>query len=454
MEFVGQPLVGKMLRNAHVQCITGCNRVLAAVAYASYDQLHWFEDCLLKGKSLEFFGRYDGTCPIDTRLLEWALDPRRSANLSWRVVPSFLHAKVIWWEGKGAYVGSANLTERAWNKNYEAGLFLPDDALETYSLVPHLLGFFDGLRAHSEPLRREHLDAQRQLEKSREALMVQLRKLEREFEQDDPTTKYASNPASYTLRKTEDKAFKRFADEWNSTLQIMRQIAGAVSLPENRPAWIGDEVPVGVQADQFLHAYYYRQVRGSGAKDAYLTFHDRNRRNKEAALAAAVQWWRESAFDTKQEQATIRETAPIIRSSFASDRVLSLTEEEWVHTIIGVHAFGQHALHVSNAMVGLPPDRSREEKTLALARWMWRQRTAEGKSPLEVIHHVVWGGPSGETVQRLWDACSTPKWRLGHMKTSILGELIGWVNPDVFPPRNRRTSKGLRALGFDVNVNL
>ncbi|MEA9931476.1 hypothetical protein [Xanthomonas campestris] len=40
------------------------------------------------------------------------------------------------------------------------------------------------------------------------------------------------------------------------------------------------------------------------------------------------------------------------------------------------------------------------------------------------------------------------------MKTSILGELIGWVNPEEFPPRNRRTSKGLRSLGYDVSVDL
>ncbi|CEE19487.1 hypothetical protein H8Z72_05625 [Xanthomonas citri pv. citri] len=454
MDFVGQPLAGTLLRNAHTQSIEHCTRVLAAVAYGAFDQKWWFDDCLAKGKSLEFFGRYDGTVPIDPRLLEWALNPRLSANLSWRVVTKHLHAKVIWWEGQGVYIGSANMTDRAWNSNYEAGVFLPDDMLESFGLVPQLLKFFNGLRSKSEPLRQEHLDAQRALEKKRDKLMAEALRLEREFDANDPTVKHALSPLAFESKRLPDAALLRFLKEWNDTLQIMRKIAGVVSMPENRPDWIASDVPAGVQADQFLHAYYYRRVRASGEKDAYQSFYDRHHGNKEWALIDAVKWWKESDFDHDQEQRTIDVASKVIKDGFARDRILSLDEEEWVRTIIGVHAFGQHALHVSNAMIGLPPEQSIDAKTEALARWMWRQRTAGGKTPLEVIHHVVWGGPSGETVQRLWHACNSPKWRLGHMKTSILGELIGWVNPNEFPPRNRRTSKGLRSLGYDVSVDL
>ena len=35
-----------------------------------------------------------------------------------------------------------------------------------------------------------------------------------------------------------------------------------------------------------------------------------------------------------------------------------------------------------------------------------------------------------------------------------LGEIVGWANPDLFPPRNMRTSKSLRALGYDVKVSI
>ncbi|MCF8825480.1 hypothetical protein KIP45_05125 [Xanthomonas campestris pv. raphani] len=201
MKLVGQPLAGMLLRNAHSQSIEHCTRVVAAVAYSTFDQKWWFEDCLIKGKSLEFFGGYDGTVPIDPRLLEWALNPRLSANLSWRVVPTHLHAKVIWWEGQGVYIGSANMTERAWNNNFEAGVFLPDDMLESFGLVPQLLTYFEGLRRHSEPLRQEHLDAQKALEKRRDQIMAAVLRLERGFDANDPTVKHALNPLAFESKR-------------------------------------------------------------------------------------------------------------------------------------------------------------------------------------------------------------------------------------------------------------
>ena len=71
---------------------------------------------------------------------------------------------------------------------------------------------------------------------------------------------------------------------------------------------------------------------------------------------------------------------------------------------------------------------------------------------MEVIDYVVWG--SGDLTRRLWDGCHEPVWKMPHIKTSILGEIIGWANPERFPPRNMRTSKGLRALGYRVDVNI
>ncbi len=453
MEFVGQPLTGTMLRNAQINSIGDCNRVLAAIAYASSDTRWWFEDCIAKNKHVEFFGRYDGSCPIDPTLLKWVLD-RNTPNLSWRVVPKWLHAKVIWWEGKGAYIGSANLTDRAWNSNYEAGVFLSDSELEHAGLVPQLLAFFDGLRANSEPLRKEHYESQLALERRRAAIIKKLREEEEQYNSEDPLVRGTGSPIAAKPAKGPSLAMARFAKEWNDTLQHMRLISQRVSLPENRPDWIQQDVPGGIQADQFLHGYYYRVVKSTKGKDAYLGFYERNKKDKEAALASAIAWWKKGDFDPYQERHTIENSARSIRDAFAKDSILKLTEDQFVAAMSGVHAFGQHALHVPNAMIGLPPEQLLDAKIMALAHWMWRQRTQDGKSPLEVIHHVVWGGPTAGTVERLWEACNSPQWRIGHMKTSILGELIGWVNPDHFPPRNQRTSKGLKSLGFEVDVSL
>jgi len=37
-------------------------------------------------------------------------------------------------------------------------------------------------------------------------------------------------------------------------------------------------------------------------------------------------------------------------------------------------------------------------------------------------------------------------------KISTIAEFAGWARPEVALPRNGRTSKALRALGFDVKV--
>jgi hypothetical protein len=51
---------------------------------------------------------------------------------------------------------------------------------------------------------------------------------------------------------------------------------------------------------------------------------------------------------------------------------------------------------------------------------------------------------------RLWDATSAGEWRIEHLGMSALGEMVGWAAPESFPPRNNRTSKSLRSLGFPV----
>jgi hypothetical protein len=67
MDFVGKPLSGTMLINAHYRCIKECTRVRAAVSYVASDNMALFQDCADKSVPLEFFGRYDGSCAIDPK---------------------------------------------------------------------------------------------------------------------------------------------------------------------------------------------------------------------------------------------------------------------------------------------------------------------------------------------------------------------------------------------------
>ena len=128
MRFIAGPLNGQLLENLLGELIESCTRVRAAIAYASRDNMKLFEACVRHVKPLNFFGRYDHTVAIDPPILKWFLD-KASPNFDCRLVPDILHAKIIWWVDAGAYFGSANLSDRAWVSNIEAGTFLTHDEL-------------------------------------------------------------------------------------------------------------------------------------------------------------------------------------------------------------------------------------------------------------------------------------------------------------------------------------
>jgi len=326
MEFVGMPLSGKQLQAVHARALDECTEIKAAIAYAERgnSEIPIFEDCFRRGKKLTFYGRADGSCPIDLKILDWFLQ-RKSPNAVCRLVPHWLHAKVIWWVGVGAYIGSANLTERAWFKNFEAGVFLTEAELEQQGVILELNEFFEGLGARSFPLDAEELDRQRKQDKRRQALLNQLTKLDDEYCAEHWKLKMQSNPVIIEERRRgEDPRLTEFKAEWVRTLQMIRDIGARAASDEHRPGWIGKDEPHGVQGDQFLHAYYYRVVRPMSQKDAYLRDYEKHRKNPEAALRWALEWWRNGDYEHHDEEHMITSAAPRIASLFAMGRIAVL----------------------------------------------------------------------------------------------------------------------------------
>ena len=78
-----------------------------------------------------------------------------------------------------------------------------------------------------------------------------------------------------------------------------------------------------------------------------------------------------------------------------------------------------------------------------------RRRCREGVLAGRILlNYVVWG--NGSVSARLWNAIRSDDWAIPHVSLSSLGEIVVWARPDEFPPRNMQTSKGLRALGYNV----
>lgn len=452
MEFVAGGLNGKYLLEIHTAALRVTDSVHAAVAYASSTP-RLFEDCWENGIKLTFWGRYDSGIPVTTNIIKKFLE-RKSPNYVCRLVPDIFHPKVIWWKGYGAYIGSANLTENAWFTNIEAGVFLAEDELESSGIISELENFFAEIQIRSHPLTDEVLKEMNKLSIDSQSLQKALKDAREKWERGRKLPRL--DPLATISKKTaNDRRRESFTKEWNETLQTLRNIAAIVSQEHYRPKWVLENVPGGVQADQFLHAYYYANVR-EGQKSTHWQLHVQNKSNPGEALRRAMEWWSDLDKPPHDEGKTIYENAPVLANGLKRGSVLGMSKDDFVQYFAMVHAFKDHSLRVRYTAYGASaplPKMNASARVELLANWLYEQRSYGGCSPLETLEYVLYGGNEDELPSRIWEACSSDKWRVPHLGVSTLGEITGWVMPDIFPPRNGRTSKALTALGYNVKIH-
>jgi hypothetical protein len=427
--------------------------VWAAVAYAtgSSGSGTLISHCFQKGIPLKFWGRLDDQVAVDVGALNLFLH-RSSPDFVCKLVPKH-HAKVIWWRGFGIYIGSANLTYSAWNRNIEAGCFFEEEELTTEQ-VEDFERMFQKLDEKASPLTEE----------LRDLMIARGKKIAAAKDRDPDFWKHPSvtewgGLVTREPKPPSDARRDSFLMEWNETLQYLRDIAVRVSQPEYRPHWIADIASPGAQADQFLHAHYYNNTF-DGQQAAYERHYNENRFRREAALENALQWWAllpappSKKYD---EETTVNVVAPMMTALLAEDSILTLTKDQFRHDIVAhVHSVMEYARRVRNEAVGLPGGQpyTLEAKQDALADYLWAQHNHSGQSIIQLLHEVLYGGPNDLLPERLWTAISDPKKKIDRFGISAVGETIGWANPDRFPPRNGRTSKALRSLGYNVKVHV
>jgi hypothetical protein len=439
---------GSELENLNRAAVAQATHVVAAIAYAT-DTATLLDACLKANKPLTLYARYDATGPISDRVLNWFLS--QSPDYEMLLVPDIFHPKVIWWKGVGAYVGSANLTNRAWGGNIEAGTFMTEEEMEEHGITDDLTDFFAQTKSRAHKLTREiaqHMIELRNtfaaIEGPHESVFERTRKIPR-----------GPSVISITRKRASDRRKSAFLKEWGETLQYLRGIGQMLSQSANQPAWLSPHAASGVIADQFLHAFYYNRVK-DGIHFPYREFHKKNKARRSAALTEAVDWWRSLSSAPSGEDEHIGRWAPYVREKLDRANLTRLSEEDFTQVCHRVHAMREHATRLSHQAFGLEnrmPTMSRTERIDYFGRWLYSQRTRDGKSPMDVIDFVLYGGSQTDVQERLFEACYGTDWKLPHMGVSTLGEMVGWAMPDVFPPRNGRTSKALTALGYDVDIH-
>lgn len=451
------------LANLATTAVPFCSQVDAAVAYVSDTNQPLLTTCKQHRLKLNLYGLLDEGGAVAPAVLKDLLNWGPSLA-EVRLVKGNFHAKVIWWRGFGAYVGSANLTNKAWFNNLEAGVFFSEDELVENGVGADLDVMFDYLARHAIPVTREVVAKLQRLAEERRDLAEQQRvikaKFDKEFGHLPDHRGLASVPP---VGHKEDRAVQRFVKEWMQTLELMRGLRAEFTALDLRPPWVDADAHEAVHFDQFLHAYYYSYVR-DGAKsddDEDLSSLERveasfrvNRSDPAAALRTAARWWASLPRDCADEETFIRTTAPQIRSRLSRDAVKQMSLDDFRAAFASVNAFRMHARQVKNREFGLPEGHSEsiDARIARLCEWLWARRSAGGKSVRDVIEFVLWGTTPADMEQRLWLATRSDEYRLPHFGQSSLGEAIGWARPNDYPPRNNRTNKALRALGHDIKL--
>ena len=448
MKMYANTINANYLRNVLPDADFDVSWAKAAIAYGN-DAGTLIEQCRSDGIRLDIWMRYDHTVPVAPSLLRKLL--RYSAeNIFCWLIPDVLHAKVIWWKNYGAYIGSANLTKRAWVSNIEFGVFLSEDELETGDVLTDLEGFFESLSnlSNSSPLTEEIVENQQRLKDSRSKALWKIdkdSKAERIIPVWNGPAHVSERQSTYATKRT------NFVQEWQSGITALRELARKA--PSYRPVWLDDDVPATWQADQFLHAYYYNRVV-EGNRHPFEKYYLQHRDNPAAATTEALEWWSELDAPPSGEDYNCHNRAPIIRQLLSREHLRNLTETDFQRVCQANHATEDHVMRTGPKKLGLTrdPESSREQRVASFASWLWHSTNRRGNRIVELLTFVLDEGASKDFPSRLFEASYGTDRKFLHFGVNQIGELAGWARPDLYPPRNGRTSKALRALGYDVRV--
>ncbi|WP_299494175.1 phospholipase D-like domain-containing protein [uncultured Shewanella sp.] len=443
--------VNKQFLSSHLPKIGDeVDGVLAAIAYGD-DTDTLLKNCLDHKYRLDIWMRYDHTVPVQPRLLTQLLRNINN-NIFCQLIPDVLHSKIIWWKGYGAYIGSANLTNRAWWTNIETGIFFTEEELVANNIIPQLDDFFNELSNLEEaiPLSQSIIDEQKDILELRNKAGLE------EIENRAKKTRKVpifNGVSDYTKGSIVDKKKERFRQEWQSTITTIDNIASQIN--DYRPKWISADTPTYWQVDQFLHAYYYNQVRQQNNTYPFEKFYSSHEKNPNSALMDALIWWKASSEAPSNEDDTFNYSAPKIRELLAKDKLLTLFLTDIEEMCRCTHATKDHLIKMSTATLSRADTKtlSREERIPLFAKWLMAQRNKKGQDIRQILFDILYTGKPENIWERIYAASMTDDLWIPHYGINSIAEVVGWAQPETTPPRNGRTNKSLRALGYPVRVN-
>lgn len=115
-----------------------------------------------------------------------------------------------------------------------------------------------------------------------------------------------------------------------------------------------------------------------------------------------------------------------------------------------------HVIKMSAETFGQPATKSlnKEERAVLFTKWIMGQTNKKGMTIAELLNYVLYGGTPSFMWERIYQAGKDEQYKFQHYAINSIAEVVGWARPDDTPPRNGRTNKALRALGYPVQVDI
>lgn len=454
MKLVAGHLNNVLLESLHATHTPHASAIIVAVAYADNHLLPFVQKAVDHKVPLTFYGRYDESHPIKESVIDWFLKNKWITSVQCLLVADYYHPKLIWWKGRGVYIGSANMTNRAWFDNVELGTFFDEDDIQKNGLQPQLESIVAQIHTRAHPINNALLESMKQLADATKAVAKARQAQELEFSKTRwvQPGKPLTGAALGASGGMSAASGKQLIDEQvrNQARGYMEQLAALLTGTDRRPAWMPKEIPAVLQVDQFLYAYDDQFPENRKRDVAEVSAANRLRHRE--ALEEAVVWWHGGAyrFDTMLKH--VETDFPFVRDSFSKQRILSLAESEFIDAYTRIHAVqerGRRRSHESLGFVAGQPATG-EQRLHRHAQQVFQRSSPGGKTVLQLLEYVLWKDSLGALDQRIYNGSHAPLWAIPDIKENTLGDILGWVRPDVSPPINGRTYKALAKLGYDI----
>jgi hypothetical protein len=125
-----------------------------------------------------------------------------------------------------------------------------------------------------------------------------------------------------------------------------------------------------------------------------------------------------------------------LRAVFASKESLqAASREDLSMALMGIHAFEEQIRFIKGGYA-------------AILDYFWNENHEDVDRVKRSLAHLLFG--KEEFIRRLYDLLYFSEWKISHFGESCALELSGTARPEICPPMNGRSAKGLRCIGFNV----